>query len=447
MSSVKRIRRTSIRLAPGRSSAKRPARTDAASSSHTKRAGDGAARARSVPVHAARGNVAVARQAPGPERAAADGVLAPYAMHPGQTRGRRHFEREHPFRTPFQRDRDRIIHSRAFRRLEYKTQVFLNHEGDHFRTRLTHSIEVSQVGRTVARALGLNADLVEALSLSHDLGHTPFGHLGEEVLDDLMRGHGGYNHNRQSLRIVEWLEDRYPEWPGLNLTYEVREGIAKHSGPIDVKKAPEFAEYGPRESPPLEAQMIDIVDEIGYNHHDIDDGVRSGLLPPEALAGDVPLFGEAWRRAVKKYPRATPRQHLAVALTGMIDTLVTDLVESSRRRIRSAGVKDLAGVRATKEWLIGLSPGMAKRNAALKACLMERLYTHHRIERVKDKSRRILRSLFERYMENPRLLGERALARVGKEGKERVICDYVAGMTDRFAIDEYRRLFSPDVLP
>ncbi len=368
-------------------------------------------------------------------------------MRADQTRGRRHREREHPFRSPFQRDRDRIIHSRAFRRLEYKTQVFLNHEGDHFRTRLTHSIEVSQVGRTVARALGLNADLVEALSLSHDLGHTPFGHLGEEVLDALMRRHGGYNHNRQSLRIVEHLEDRYPEWPGLNLTYEVREGIAKHSGPIDTKKAPEFAEYGPGESPPLEAQMIDIVDEIGYNHHDVDDGVRSGLLPAEQLARDVALFGEPWRKAVRTYPRATPRQHLAVALTGMIDVLVTDLVETSRRRIRGSGVRNVDGVRATKEWLIGLSPGVGKRNAALKACLMERLYTHHRIERVKDKSRRIILALFERYMENPRLLGDRALARFKSQGRERVICDYIAGMTDRFAIDEYRRLFSPDVLP
>ncbi|HXI02852.1 MAG TPA: deoxyguanosinetriphosphate triphosphohydrolase [Candidatus Saccharimonadales bacterium] len=373
--------------------------------------------------------------------------LAPYAMRAAQTRGRLHREKEHAFRTAFQRDRDRIIHSRAFRRLEYKTQVFLNHEGDHFRTRLTHSIEVSQVGRTVARALGLNRDLVEALSLAHDLGHTPFGHLGEEVLDVLMRRHGGYNHNRQSLRIVEILEDRYPEWPGLNLTYEVREGIAKHSGPINVKKDPEFAAYGPKEAPPLEAQMIDIVDEIGYNHHDVDDGVRSGLLPAGQLAHDVPLFGDPWRSASRKYPRASERQHVAVALTGMIDALVTDLVEASQQRIRRSGVASVEEVRSSAEWLIGLSPRIARRNAELKSYLKERLYTHERIERVKDKSRRILKALFDRYMENPLLLAQKVRDRFAADGRERVICDYVAGMTDRFAIDEYRRLFSPDVLP
>jgi len=373
--------------------------------------------------------------------------LAPFAMHAHQTRGRRYKEPEHPFRSPFQRDRDRIIHSRAFRRLEYKTQVFLNHEGDHFRTRLTHSIEVSQVGRTVARALGLNRDLVEALSLSHDLGHTPFGHLGEEVLDEMMKGRGGYNHNRQSLRIVEWLEDRYPGWPGLNLTYELREGIAKHSGPAPLKSAPEFAEYEPKVAPPLEAQMIDIVDEIGYNHHDVDDGVRAGLLPPERLARDIPIFGEPWREAGRQYPRASVRQLVAVALTAMIDALVTDLVETSRKRIRDSGVESVDDVRSMDRWLIGLSPRMAARNARLKRYLKEELYTHQRIERVKDKSRRILRSLFERYLDNPLLLESHVQAKFRKEGRERVICDYIAGMTDRFAIDEYRRLFSPEVLP
>jgi dGTPase len=378
---------------------------------------------------------------------AEEGGLARYAMRASATRGRRHGEREHPFRSAFQRDRDRIIHSRAFRRLEYKTQVFVNHEGDHFRTRLTHSIEVSQVARTVARALGLNQDLVEALALSHDLGHTPFGHLGEDVLNALMRKHGGFNHNRQSLRIVEWLEDRYPEWPGLNLTYEVREGIAKHSGPIHVKLAPEFAEYGPEISPPLEAQMLDLVDEIGYNHHDVDDGVRSGLLPPERLASDVPLFGDPWRRARKDYPAASDRQILAVALTGMIDFLVTDLIETSRKRIRAAGVRSLDDVRAHRAWLIGLSETAAARNAALKRYLHERLYRHHKIERMKDKSARMLRSLFERYLDNARLLPEPFQARIDPHGRERVICDYVAGMTDRYALDEYRRLFDPDAKP
>jgi len=374
-----------------------------------------------------------------------EAFLAPYAMHASDSRGRQYAEPEHPFRSPFQRDRDRVIHSRAFRRLEYKTQVFVNHEGDHFRTRLTHSIEVSQVGRTVARALGLNRDLVEALALSHDLGHTPFGHLGEHVLDGLMAKHGGYNHNRQSLRIVERLEDRYPGWPGLNLTYEVREGIAKHSGPIDVTAAPEFKRYRPQEAPPLEAQMIDIVDEIGYNHHDVDDGVSSELLAADGLAKNIPLFGEPWRQAVKTYPRATGRQHVAVALTGMIDYLVTDLIKTSNRRIAAAGVKSVRAVRENKEWLIGLSARAASRNADLKRYLHEHLYRHHRIERMMDKARRMLKALFERYQDNPALMPESFQARIKKDGKERVICDYVAGMTDRYAVDEYRRLFDPEV--
>jgi dGTPase len=379
---------------------------------------------------------------PGPEES-----LAPWAMRADLTRGRRYREPEHPFRSAFQRDRDRIIHSRAFRRLEYKTQVFVNHEGDHFRTRLTHSIEVSQVGRTVARALGLNGDLVEALALSHDLGHTPFGHLGEQVLNVLMRRHGGYNHNRQSLRIVEWLEDRYPRWPGLNLTYEVREGIAKHSGPINVKLAPEFAEYSTKEAPPLEAQMIDIVDEIGYNHHDVDDGIRSELISAENLSREVPLFGGPWRRAGRDHPRATERQRVALALTGMIDTLVTDLVKSSRRRIADSGARSVAEVRARKGWLIGLSDRVAARNAELKRYLHENLYRHHRIERMKDKARRVVKALFGRYCDNHRLLPEKFQARIEREGRERVICDYIAGMTDRYALDEYRRLFDPEALP
>jgi len=376
-----------------------------------------------------------------------EGPLAPYAMRSAATQGRRWPEPEHPFRSPFQRDRDRVIHSRAFRRLEHKTQVFVYHEGDHFRTRLTHSIEVSQVARTVARALRVNVDLVEALSLSHDLGHTPFGHLGEEVLHRLMIRHGGFNHNRQSLRIVEWLEDRYPGWPGLNLTYEVREGIAKHSGRINLKAAPEYADYGPEITPPIEAQMIDIVDEIGYNHHDVDDGVRSGLIEAARLAEEVPLFGDPWRRAQEIYPAASPRQVLGVALTGMIDCLVTDLIEASRARILDAGVKSAEDVRARKDWLIGLSDRAAARNAELKRYLHQRLYRHHKIERMKDKSRRMIQALFERYHENPALLPEAFQDRIEKDGRERVICDYIAGMTDRYALDEYRRLFDPDARP
>ncbi|NIV45762.1 MAG: dNTP triphosphohydrolase, partial [Gammaproteobacteria bacterium] len=263
--------------------------------------------------------------------------LAPYAQTSEASRGRRHEEKEHDYRSAFQRDRDRIIHSRAFRRLEYKTQVFVNHEGDHYRTRLTHTIEVSQIGRTVARALRLNEDLVESLALSHDLGHTPFGHLGEEVLDRLMVDHGGFDHNRQTLRIVEHLEDRYPAFPGLNLTWEVREGIAKHSAPIDVKVAPEFADYEPDLQPPLEAQMIDLVDEIAYNHHDIDDGLESGLLDDTALAEAVPLFGRPLAEATRRW-RGSPRQIHAEALRGMVNRLVSDLIRTTGERVRDAGV-------------------------------------------------------------------------------------------------------------
>src|SRR5436309_14146727 len=265
-------------------------------------------------------------------------TLAAYAMTEARSRGRRHPEPDHPYRSPFMRDRDRVIHSRAFRRLEYKTQVFVNHEGDHYRTRLTHSIEVSQIARTVARALGVNADLAECLALAHDLGHTPFGHLGEDTLRELMKDAGGFDHNRQSLRIVERLEERYPDFPGLNLTYETREGIAKHSGVFDPRSCPEYGEYDADERPPLEAQMIDIVDEIGYNHHDLDDGLESKLIDLEELTSDVPLFGEANARARRRWPQADRHSWINASLREVIDVLVTDLIESTRARIRASGI-------------------------------------------------------------------------------------------------------------
>ncbi len=374
-----------------------------------------------------------------------DARLAGYAQRSGDSRGRRHPEPEHRYRGPYQRDRDRIIHSRAFRRLEYKTQVFVNHEGDHFRTRLTHSIEVSQIGRTVARALGLNEDLVESLALSHDLGHTPFGHLGEDVLAERLADHGGFDHNRQTLRIVEHLEDRYPSFPGLNLTWEVREGIAKHSGPIDVRAAPEFEPYRPDDQAPLEAQMIDVVDEIAYNHHDVDDGLASGLLALDDLAREVPLFAGPLDRARRDHPDAEPRQLHNQALRGLVERLVSDLIESTRERIERAGVRSVEDVRKQPRALAALSAETAAANRALKTFLMERLYRHHRIERMKDKSRRILEALFDRYLDNPRLLPDDARARAGDDGIHRAVADYIAGMTDRYATEEYRRLFDPTV--
>ncbi len=374
-----------------------------------------------------------------------EGALAPYAQTSASSRGRRHTEAHHGYRSLYQRDRDRIVHARAFRRLEYKTQVFVNHEGDHYRTRLTHSIEVSQIGRTVARALGLNEDLVESLALSHDLGHTPFGHLGEDVLDEFMKGRGGFNHNRQTLRIVEFLEERYPDFPGLNLTWEVREGIAKHSGSIVAVHAPEFAEYEPLRQPPLEAQLIDLVDEIAYNHHDIDDGLSSGLLEADALAEAVPLFGEPLRRARARWPQADPRRVRTVALRGLINVLVTDLIESTGSNVEAAGIATLENVRDAGRLLAGLSTAVHAQNRALKTYLRTHLYEHHRIERMKDKARRVLRALVERYEANPRLLPDDARRRTEVEGVHRAIADYIAGMTDRYANEEYQRLFDPTI--
>jgi dGTPase len=369
--------------------------------------------------------------------------LAPYAQSSEASRGRRHPEPRHDYRSPYQRDRDRIVHSRAFRRLEYKTQVFVNDEGDHYRTRLTHTIEVSQIGRTVARALRINEDLVESLALSHDLGHTPFGHLGEEVLDDLLAAEGGFNHNRQSLRIVEHLEDRYPDFPGLNLTWEVREGIAKHSGPIDTNLAPEFQEYRPDLQPPLEAQLIDLVDEIAYNHHDVDDGLDSGLIDIEDLASEVSLFGDPLRRACREHTGATDRQLHTAALRGMIDRLVSDLIATTRDRVERSGVATVDDVRQLGEQLVGLSEGARTGNAVLKAFLRDKLYHHQRIERTKDESRRMLRALFSYYMDNEHLLPADAQLRAAREGRARVVADHVAGMTDRYASDEHRRLSGP----
>jgi dGTPase len=371
--------------------------------------------------------------------------LAPWAQRSHLTRGRRYAEPEHRYRSPYQRDRDRIVHSRAFRRLEYKTQVFVNHEGDHYRTRLTHSIEVSLIGRTVARALGLNEDLVECLALAHDLGHAPFGHLGEEVLDELLAGHGGFDHNRQALRIVEQLEQRYPAFAGLNLTWEVREGIAKHSGPIDPGLATELAEYEPALPPTLEAQLIDFVDEIAYNHHDIDDGLESGLLDAHRLAAEVQLFGRPLEAALSGLPQASERQLHTAALRGLIDALASGLIESTRANLQRSGVGSVEEVRAAGAPLVGFAPELAADNRRLKSYLQRNLYQHPRIERMKGEARGMLLALFERYREEPALIPRESTRPRAGDGLERTIADYIAGMTDRFAIQEYQRLCDPDV--
>jgi dGTPase len=369
------------------------------------------------------------------------GTLAPYAMRSRDSRGRVHAEPEHASRMSFQRDRDRIIHSTAFRRLEYKTQVFVNHEGDYYRTRLTHTVEAAQVTRTLARMLGLNEDLAEAVALAHDLGHTPFGHAGERTLDRLMELHGGFEHNAQSLRIVDVLEERYPSFRGLNLSWEVREGIVKHSTRYD---RPQVVEFGADTAPCLEAQIVDFADEVAYTAHDVDDGLQSGMVDPDDLL-TVPIWADAWQEAVGHAASAPTRVTRYQAVRRLIDWMVTDLAETLAARLAAEGIDSLAGVRRVKPRLVEFSPAMGERHQALKSFLYDRLYHHHRVTRMTQKADRIMSALFEVYMHEPRQLPPHVTGRTVEEGEPmpRVIADYIAGMTDRFALEEYKKLFDP----
>jgi dGTPase len=368
-------------------------------------------------------------------------LLSPWAMRSADTRGRAFVEPEHPFRLPFQRDRDRIIHSTAFRRLEYKTQVFVNHEGDYYRTRLTHTMECAQITRTVAAMLGLNRDLAEAVALAHDLGHTPFGHAGEHILADLMKDHGGFDHNSQSLRIVEVLEQRYPDFDGLNLSYEVREGIVKHSGRFD---RPRVSDFDATSAPPLEAQIVDYCDEVAYNAHDIDDGIQSGLITLEDLDG-IDLWTEAYAEARSASPSATLSVHRYQAVRIIIDRMVSDLIEAIEGRIRSLGIETIDDLRRAMPPIAGPSDEMDVKVKQLKARLMERLYQHQRVRRMTAKAGRVMRGLFEAYMDDPRQMPRHIVERAG-DGlpMARVIADYIAGMTDRFAFEEYAKLYDPN---
>ena len=384
--------------------------------------------------------------------------LALYATRSETSRGRQHEEQFKDDRPAFERDRDRIIHCAAFRRLEYKTQVFVNHEGDYYRTRLTHSLEVAQISRGISRRLKLNEDLVEALALAHDLGHTPFGHTGEEVLDAafpaearatlrrvldrLMRGSGGFEHNRQSLRIVEILEERYPAFNGLNLTWETREGIIKHSSDYDKPDASVLPLFQPDLRPSLEAQIIDLADEIAYNNHDIDDGLKAGYLLPEELM-QVELWHETYGRVREKYPDLTGERLIYQTISHLIGFLILDLVETTRSRLNEANVTTLNDVRNHPVSLVSFSQETARKNRQLKRFLYQRLYRHYKVERMRIKAERFLTSLFESYVDNPTLLPLSYQQRFEEHGKERVICDYLAGMTDRYAQDEYKRLFEP----
>jgi len=368
--------------------------------------------------------------------------LAGYAAQSETSRGRRHSEFYKDDRPAYERDRDRIIHCAAFRRLEYKTQVFVNHEGDYYRTRLTHSLEVAQIGRGIARRLKLNEDLVETLALSHDLGHTPFGHTGEEVLNGLMSPYGGFEHNRQSLRIVETLEERYPGFNGLNLSWEAREGIIKHSSDYDIPDGSGYEEYCPRLRPTLEAQIIDSADEIAYNNHDIDDGLKAGYLDPSALMG-VELWAETYARVAEKYPSLSEERQILQTISHLIGFLILDLVEQTQTSIDTAGVKSLGEVREREANLVMFSTDTAARNRELKAFLYKNLYRHYKVERMRIKAERFLTMLFENYLENPTLLPNSYQDKYELYGRERVVCDYIAGMTDRYALDEYKRLFDP----
>jgi dGTPase len=369
-------------------------------------------------------------------------TLAPYAILSRASRGRLLPEPPHPMRTVFQRDRDRIIHSAAFRRLEYKTQVFVNHEGDYYRTRLTHTLEAAQITRSVARALGLNHDLAEAVVLAHDLGHTPFGHAGERALNDLMRPHGGFDHNAQSLRTVDWIEVRYPNFRGLNLSFEVREGIIKHSA---FKGRAAAQEFNPELYPCLEAQIVDLADEIAYLAHDVDDGLKAQML----TAADLQR-SSLYRQARGAATAASPAMDEGVAryqtVIRMIDVMATDLVTNIDRELTQAGISSPEAVWRAGRGLAAFGLEVGQQVTELKQIMRDRLYRHYRVSRMTEKAGRVLTQLFDTYMDEPRQMPEHVLARVDCDGEPlaRVIADYIAGMTDRFALDEYRKLFDPD---
>ncbi|MDO8462356.1 MAG: deoxyguanosinetriphosphate triphosphohydrolase [Deltaproteobacteria bacterium] len=360
--------------------------------------------------------------------------LAPYAMKSVDSEGRDFKEEEHPYRTAFQRDRDRIIHSNAFRRLEYKTQVFVYHEGDHYRTRLTHSLEGAQIARTIARAVRLNEDLSEAIILAHDLGHTPFGHSGEEVMNRLMKDRGGYEHNRQSLRIVTFLEDRYANFPGLNLTFEVREGLAKHRSEYD---SPDMKNLHKKGNPTLEAQIVNLADEIAYCNHDLDDGLRSGLITLEQLR-EV----ELWQEHFEKTQKEERLGKIAIRQTvrAVIDTYVTDLVTETEKNITSFKIGTLEEVRKTKEKVVSFSKEMDLKNKQLKRFLYANMYKHPHVKKMAEQAERVIADLFAYYLKKKEALPSEIQEKIKKEGPELVVCDYIAGMTDRFALNEHQRL-------
>jgi len=372
-----------------------------------------------------------------------DQNLAPYAVRSKDSKGRAHPEDEPDYRTVFQRDRDRILHTTAFRRLEYKTQVFINYEGDYYRTRLTHTLEVAQIGRSIARALGANEDLVESICLAHDLGHPPFGHAGERELSRLMVDHGGFNHNKHSFRIVTELEKRYPEFEGLNLTWEVLEGMIKHETEYDVSDA---ADFDPNLRGHLEAQIANAADELAYTAHDLDDGLRSGMITPVDLSGISlwEVINESIGRRRTETLDELSRHRL---IRRLINIEITDLTQSIDRMIRRSGIRNVEELQKLPYNVVGFSEDMHRRNRELKDFLYSNLYNHYRVVRMTVKAERIIESLFNAFIEEPTILPDSFQLMIDQKGLEQTVCYYIAGMTDRYAIDEYQKIFDPEFLP
>jgi len=366
--------------------------------------------------------------------------LAPYAQKSNSSRGRLHKEQEHPYRSIYQRDRERLIHTTAFRRLEYKTQVFVNHEGDHYRTRLTHTIEVAQIARTISRALFLNEDLAESIALAHDLGHTPFGHSGEDVLKGLMKDHGGFDHNVQGLRVVDLLEEKYPDFRGLNLTWEVREGIIRHSTSYD--NPPSIEEFSKKESPTLETQVVDMADEIAYFSHDLDDGLASGILKESELK-KLKLWQANPDRLQSATPNLTSQQKRHQAIRAIIDILVTNLLENSKDQLKKHNISSVDDVRKLSTRIINFTDDVNEMRVELRKYLFENFYQNYRIMRMADKAGRFMSELFTIFISKPQALPPPYGGRIEEEGVYRVVCDYIAGMTDRYALEEYKRFFEP----
>ena len=365
--------------------------------------------------------------------------LAPYASLSRASRGRVRPEAEHEYRTAFQRDRDRVIHCTAFRRLEYKTQVFVNHEGDHYRTRLTHTIEVAQIARTLARALNVNEDLTEAIAYAHDLGHTPFGHSGEDALRGLMKDHGGFEHNLHGLRVVDLLESRYPEFDGLNLTYEVREGIAKHQTTYDH---PAPSEFHPDEQPVLEAQIVQVADAIAYDTHDLDDGLTAGILR-EADLGPLGLYAEANDSVSQKWPTLDDKRRRVQIVRWLINHVVTDVVGHAEEQIERLGIGSMHDVKDCGEAVVDFSAELKPKKQELEEHLFRDLYRHYRVNRMATKAKRFVEQLFTAYVDHSNQLPPEHEHLIEERGVHQVVCDYLAGMTDRFAQDEYLKLFQP----